>query len=466
MAHYSNGQSYYGQPNNSQQPHPTQYGGYPPLQSGQGQEVRRTSSFDAGDDAPMQAVPQHTPGTTGGYTPYGSMNHGSQHYHYPQQSPAANNYASFPVRTSSQGSSLTGYTHQYSQPPPSQPTYNPSLYGRTQSVYNPQVYSAPNNNYNTPSYQPYNPAAYQSPPQPQSATFGSQPYTHSSVNYGSTPSYQPQVQSPTIPQRANEQAYAVNRRSTYYGDYAQDTHDRPANVPQPPGSAPLPPRPSAYSPPVPSPPNTGPQIRNTFQTAQQRPHSLSQSGYFPSRSTSIRNDIEHMAPTPEEPPPPSYTASEQVSSNSFASRAERRQQSQQVSPEPLLPTPPAPQMSPLRSDSLSHPRHHPLPPRPPESESDSDYFDSRNGSAGGQRRVEEEMGFDDLMKEVESAVMSGRPSSSPQRRDQPYSRAPPIRQDTTASYPAQNLPVSPDERHTHTNGTVGATGTGQYSTLR
>jgi hypothetical protein len=92
----------------------------------------------------------------------------------------------------------------------------------------------------------------------------------------------------------------------------------------------------------------------------------------------------------------------------------------------------------------------------------------RDGIGSIRRKPEDEMGYEDLMKEVEAAVLQGRPVSIRHNTGVRASRiesrehipdfeepAPLFTSDTST------LRLSPDERHTHTNGSI-PTGMGQY----
>lgn len=114
-----------------------------------------------------------------------------------------------------------------------------------------------------------------------------------------------------------------------------------------------------------------------------------------------------------------------------------------------LPTPPAqqnlPHLPPRRTDTLTrHPQSRPLPGPPVEAVPDSVPLVDANGINKLHDRPEEELSYEDLVKEVEAAVMDSQSATA--RR---YSRA------------STEMRLSPDERHTHTNGNM-ATGTGPY----
>ena len=132
-------------------------------------------------------------------------------------------------------------------------------------------------------------------------------------------------------------------------------------------------------------------------------------------------------------------------------------------PTPGQPTPPLPQ----RTDTLGrHPTGRSLPGVPPAG-SNPVYFDPTGGHQAYRPQSEEHMDYEDLMKEVEAAVMGDRPSSVTQRRSPRNNHAyhSPIEEgvEPPALFSASSNPrLSPDERPHHTNGHLGSTGTGQF----
>lgn len=112
-----------------------------------------------------------------------------------------------------------------------------------------------------------------------------------------------------------------------------------------------------------------------------------------------------------------------------------------------LPLPPVQQdlpiLPPRRTDTLTrHPQSRPLPGPPVDDDTDS----SGQAASPGPNNMQ---GNDDLIKEIESAVMDTQAS---------FAR----RHSSRTSYgPTSHMRLSPDEQHTHTNGNM-ATGTGQY----
>ena len=106
-----------------------------------------------------------------------------------------------------------------------------------------------------------------------------------------------------------------------------------------------------------------------------------------------------------------------------------------------------------------HPQQRPLPGTPLTTREDADYFDHRNGSPGYQ----DTYAYDDIMKEVEDAVMNRASSSarSSPRVERINYQAPINEEEETkplfSSTPRTSL--GPDTNHTHTNG-AGAVNSG------
>ncbi|KMU84770.1 hypothetical protein CIHG_02553 [Coccidioides immitis H538.4] len=95
-------------------------------------------------------------------------------------------------------------------------------------------------------------------------------------------------------------------------------------------------------------------------------------------------------------------------------------------------------------------------------------MDHGNGRVGYNGRVENDLSYDDIMKEVEAAVMEGRPASARRhnsRTNHAIQQQPPIQEADEVSGASQaQLRVSPDVTPSHMNGheNISSTGTGQY----
>lgn len=482
MAHFQNGHpSYYGQSNNASGQHAA-YASQPPAQQ-EYHQLQRMPSYDAGDDAAFfdsprrrstRAADEH-PGYPvqgghgaggGGYSRYNNAS-GSGSRHSRQSSMAS--------RASAHGSALSGYQHQY-QPPassasPSQPAYNPQQFGRPHSQpqpsYNPQAYSGLGSPpYGSPGsgHQPYNPAAYQS-------TYGSSNYQRpATASQSYTPTfaqspatqYSPQIPPPPPP-RGPDHPYGA-RRSSQYSDYSLDyslygysptsaQQSNPASIP--------PPRSSVYNPapasPVTTPYPSGSTHFGSVSSSSHHRHGSQGSSYLPAVPGRAGSRV--SSPVQEEPPePPAHLPqNDPLHGKRFSgSQASRRGS---------IPTPPAHQtpseLPPRRTDTLTrHPQSRPLPGPPPDAEAEPAFPGAQNGA-----RHQEDMSYDEIMKEVEAAVTEGRPART-RRHSSRASRAghhTPIQEaeEPAPVFSSSDMRLSPDERHTHTNGSV-ATGTGQY----
>lgn len=452
--------------------------------------LRRMPSYDAGDDADfiedqraqnrgvvaenMAYSSQGARGHGGGYSAYGGsvntssgqnrMGSGRSYYS------TGSSQQSAPSRASSHASSaLSGYQHQLHQPPPtpSQPTYNPQQFAQSQqqlpvqSGYNPQAYGGGGSNQYGASatpHQAYNPAAY-----PTTVTGAYQTAVHrhptaasqyalnSPIQYGMSP-----PQPPHPPPRGTDHPYGPRQTAQYPGSSPdpQQGYSPATNSPEPTGAPALPPRTSprsqtsttAYT------DNTYSNNSNTQSYPSQR---YSQGAQAPSFSP---NPPAHTEPAVSSPSRGQFT-------DSYAYSARTNS----------LSNPPQPpyshsQATPRRTDTLGrHPQSRPLPGPPPEADTEPGQSDSQNGNHRTQQSKDEVTGYDELMKEVEAAVMEGRPSGSGRQSSQTSSRFGYQETIQEAEEPAplftsgsESLPrISPDEKHTHTNGNI-STGTGHY----
>ncbi|KAK2766118.1 hypothetical protein FQN54_007633 [Arachnomyces sp. PD_36] len=498
MAHYQNGhQSYYGQPNTPRQPppqslpqpHPSQYASHapvhrlPPMPEQQQSGLRRMPSYNAGDDAEFfdesrtqnRGVPsggnmgypgQSIQGRGGAaYSAYGgsvNANNGSNRVGSGRsQYSTGSSGQSAPSRASSHASSaLSGYQHQYQQPPPtpSQPTYNPQQFAQSQpqppvqSGYNPQAYGAVSaNQYGTTTpHQAYNPAAYPAttPTVHRNPTTASQYSLHSPIHYG-MPSL-PQ-QPPQPPPRPHDHPYGA-RQSTQYPDSSPDPQygfSPASNSPQPTGTSPVPPPRTS---PLPQPSTTAYTDAAQAYTARRYSRGAQTASYSPN------------PPAHADPPVTSPSRSQFADVNSYSTRTNSISSTAQ-------PPYPQPQGTPRRTDTLGrHPQSRPLPGPPPEADSAPSHSTFQNGHQRTPQSQEEVAGYEELMKEVEAAVMEGRPASTRRQNSQASSRfgyQEPIQEAEepaplfTSGSGSTQPRISPDEKHTHTNGNI-STGTGHY----
>ncbi|EAS30636.3 CNH domain-containing protein [Coccidioides immitis RS] len=454
--------------------------------------LRRSPSYQSGDDASYcqptslgNGAYQDQSGRAGDSTNYnrgGSQStHGSRH----SQFSVGSSQHSVMSQASSHGSAMSGYQHQY-QPPsstsPSQPVYNPQQFAQpsspvsSQSRYNPQAFSATTvPQYANYSYQ-YNPAAYQSPtgsyhssqPSPNLQWQSPQtphPYSHPSPYQSSQP--QPTSQQPPPPPSL------APRTHESYGSYSSP------ETPNPPLHTALGYSPSVSHHLVSSPVSTIPSGYSTLPPPSSTvpPSSYIQNDNFPlpqlhtsySGSTTYQHNLPH--PPPHAPSPHDSAAqshSHQPSNESaYYARPASFSVSSQVPITDFVPTPPPHQeqpSSPRRADTLNrHPQSRPLPGPPIEPE-----MDHGNGRVGYNGRVENDLSYDDIMKEVEAAVMEGRPASARRhnsRTNHAIQQQPPIQEADEVSGASQTqLRVSPDVTPSHMNGheNISSTGTGQY----
>ncbi|EDN06290.1 predicted protein [Histoplasma mississippiense (nom. inval.)] len=255
--------------------YPAQYAQTPPLAGQQtANALRRTTSFDAGDDRNYfddnrqrtGAVAPGHPGQAGhggGYASYSSgvvnnnatNNLGSRNLQFS----VGGSQHSVVSQTSSHGvAAMSGYQHQY-QPHTStatlQASYNPVQFYPTppvhsQPAYNPQAFvpastssSTTSTSYNSPASQHYNPAAYQTPP---SATYQASPMPSwqpvtPGQSYGFSP--QPQFQFPQSasqhsqvppppPPRASETSYSAYSAPQYVDSSPRPTYGFPSTISQ------------------------------------------------------------------------------------------------------------------------------------------------------------------------------------------------------------------------------------------
>ena len=346
-----------------------------------------------------------------------------------------------------------GYQHRNSPPlpplPTSHPSYNPQEYGPPQAQQSPQVYSNPSP-IQTTGYQPYVPAAYQATNAMQQPNYNNQTF---SPIYGSPTLHYLPGQSPSIPPRPTEQS-ASHRRLSQLG--ASSNHQFPYSVSVSPQRQP------AYTPPAPPPPPFSPN-RDAFPSnipppLPQRTHQYSNATPRSPTFTpgSRQSSLNRLPPLPNSLGDMSYTSS-------YANRPSPATSS------PSLPGPTPPPHSPQRTNTIGrHPQARPLPGPPPEtpdSNLDTDYF----GNGGAYDYNRSVPGVDDIMREVEDAVM-GRPATLGIHGQSPRSER--IHHQTRIDEEEEPMPlfsghssnvISPDTRHVRSNGT-GATSSGNNAT--
>lgn len=452
---------------------PSRYGSQRPTQ--------RVMSYDAGDDAgmidpsylqslrTMDEDPRYAL-TTGGYGTGETM----------LRADGEDRYGQSAGQSLSQGSSRQ---QQQQQRP-----YNPQEYAlpttpsQQQFGFNSLAYSNSTSAYTptTPAPQPYNPAAYQPATfagYGQSQSIQRKPSIASYAQTPSTPLYALPSQQipPPPPPRGPDHPYG-SRSSVSHGSGASPD---PAYT-QPTSSTAGFPAQSAYG--TISPSNSGstayvshdsmtaPSLGSVSSRSYSRGSGSQGASNVPQSQSPRRAD--HATPLtstttttlderPPEPPAHSTNGSDDLYAKRFSFSRPTSGRS--------LPTPPSqpdPQLSPRRTDTLTrHPQARPLPGPPVDADIDAapPPLAGTSGTGDLQAGAEEEMNYDDLMKEVEAAVMDGRIGgarrNNPGGDDNPDASEEGEADDSiiTSSDPA----VSPDEGHGHHNGNM-ATGTGQY----
>ncbi|KAL2812613.1 CNH domain-containing protein [Aspergillus granulosus] len=469
MANYHNGNPFYGQP--GQTPRNDAY--VPPAT----QPLRRNPSFDAGDDRNLFAAPAgHTPRATDGTSRYSSMGEIPAGYNAVRDEYADPRYSQIaalsPPRARAQSQSNYQYQYTASSLPPMSPTqsYNPQQYAlpatpSQHTAYTPLSYSASTSYGNStassvssPPHQPYNPAAY------QAASLGG-------------------LGSPTI-QRQSSMIFAQTPLSPH------PYQSPPPSLPPPP-----PPR-GADHPyggrPAPQYPSASPGSQYGFPTQHSSQSSLTASSYnlaspttpstvYASGSGSISSVTSYNSrpysgggpiPTytthPSRPTEPNWTPSvdEEPPEPPAHYAADNNDKPLHI-PGRALPTPPIhqtqPSSSPRRTDTLTrHPQARPLPGPPVETDDRRASSGYLNGASAHQP---DQTGYDELVNKIDAAFPQTQWTGGYQSGQRPLQiDVDPLDSDRRGSAEPQSaapapLNLSPDERHTHTNGSV-ATGTG------
>ncbi|KAH8702436.1 putative Rho guanyl nucleotide exchange factor [Talaromyces proteolyticus] len=465
MSQYQGGhQGYFGQNSAAAQnaSHRPQYTSYSPQPEQATLPLRRMPSYIAGDDSTYAPSGSNDPG----YGPQGHVpapnvynnltntsqaNLGSRHSQFSVNSSQQSN----PSRASSHGSSaISTYqtqAYQASVLPPTSPTtaYNPQQYARPHSLsqppsmsYNPQAYTSVGGNQQytnaTSAYQPYNPAAYQ----PNPALHRQQ--TNASIRYQQPAAYgmpSPQPQGPPLPPRGADHPYGP--RQTQYPETS--------SVPN-----------YGYSPTNQASPSLN-YNSSLYHTGQVSPGYASNQSYMgsspnslPSRQPSYTSHASSPPPAVQPSPsieerPPAPPAHQSHGDSGYGKRSSISGPSLRNSgSSPTYQTNPS--SFPRRTDTLTrHPQSRPLPGPPPDAEAEI-----QNGSTST---------YDDLMREVEAAMQG----KSSEMRNNNTTWSSDMGEELTGDEPRpllthgdnQTPQLSPDEHHTHTNGSV-ATGTGEY----
>lgn len=440
--------------------------------------LQRMPSYDAGDDAVfLDSSHMQDPRTLDGDTRYalrtGSHGAGEPQGGYGfanaewQDGHLGSRYgqtASGDLSQTPRSRGLSQSSSQYQWATSTQRPYNPQEYAspptpsHQQLGFNPLAYSNLNASYtNTPAgHQPYNPAAYQ----PVNLTgYGSQNIqrqTSVTSPYAQTPSTplsygfpQQQIPPPPPPRGPDHPygsrpsvSYAAGSPEASYGHSTQSTTVAPGQM--------------IYDQTSPSTASSTTAYVSGSSIAATSLGSMSSRSYSKS-SQSAGYRPEAVAPSTFDEHPPEPPAHSTIGDDIYGKRLSFSRPTSGRS----LPTPPAqpdPQLSPRRTDTLTrHPQSRPLPGPPVDTDMDAAPAPLAGSSGIGNLHTgpEEEMNYDDLMKEVEAAVMDGRIGGA-RRHQSPSSRAPQQPIDEAD----ESLITSSDEGNIH-NGNM-ATGTGQY----
>ena len=418
--------------------------------------LRRTSSFDPGDDGTYLSSGLDATHHSRGYGLVGTAAIQNDELHIsPQRLP-------YPPRAISYGANpISGYQHQGDPAAtPSQPTYNPQQYGAPQTPYSPQSNSSLTSTFN-PSHQTYNPAAYHHAGQQNFPGLASQP-TSAFRPFGQPPP-------PPPPPRPYEHSYGT-RVSPAAAATAQFPTSTPPLLYRQQTLAPLPDAQAIssgplYNSPAPPPPAFSPMhdsysIHNPQLTSTQHYTPLDSlnedSRSSGDRTTNAQNTL---------PPLPLYPSndSERVPCPVIHRRPVGGRNSLPPTPSlpqtPGTPGPTPPVHSPQYSDTVGrHPQARPLPGPPPDAALNEGYFGRSDEHGNGQYIAQEGGGYDDLMQEVEAAVM-GRPSPFSSQRNHRESK-------TFTSFDNSDSSQSHlqgSSSYSHTNGNLAQIGEGQDS---
>lgn len=461
MAYQQSGhgqQGHYGNYQASSTPQ-SQYGAFVAQPPAQNHYLQRTPSFDHGDDT---TYPVTMNGGSGGGQTYGTRSYRAGSTATMQNEGLAMQNLMPSNNSTTYAATAGGYQHQdLPQATANHTSYNPQQYSAAQSQYTPQSASGSNNSFSA-GYQPYIPAAYQ-PATSQYQLNQTNQLQHSFSNHTS-----PRIpsQPPPVPQRPYEHRYG-NPISPQIGtapipqhyNLPQELSYHQSQLPQIPNSAPLPSRPQ-YTPPAPPPPPFLPD-RDVFTTSTSSAASQRRSSQ---RMSTYQSTLQYQPPLIQNqlPPVPGYASN---GGSSFGSPNTAQNMSpylglnNSLPPTPGTPGPTPPQHSPQRSNTAGrHPQDRPLPGPP----SQADYFGGRIGQSSN---YDEEPAFDDLMKDIEAAVMPrestidsrqtgvNMQSQHQMNEDQDQESFLSTESDTDTTH---NSP------HAHTNGDVSALGPGQY----
>lgn len=470
MAYHHNGpghQSQYGSYQTASTPQ-SQYGPLVGHRPANDHYLQRTPSFDHGDDSRHAAA---TNGSGVGQNYITTMHRTANNAAMTNEGLGMRSPV-FPSTASGYGPAAGGYHHHDLPPTPiAQPSYNPQQYSSGQLQHSSPSISSTPSNFN-PGYQPYVPAAYQPTiPQYQSGYGDQRPQSFANTMPPRLP-----VQQPPPPPQSYDNRYDTSSSPIGTIPFSQYGNIGRGNAYQQP---PLPPVPNPvhvasrppYTPPAPPPPPFS-TLRDSFATNNLVGASPRRYSHRNSLSQTSQQTLSNRPPSlgDQLPPLPAYPSHENAilpSNNTTYSHtvSPRLGLNNSLPPTPGTPGPTPPQHSPQRTNTTGrHPHARPLP-GPPEPQ--TDYFDDSNGRDDTDDETDEEIGYDDLMKEVEAAVMGTEPSSYPGQNERRTSMLSHSRMhEDQGSEPLFSNEVQhnsvPEEDYMRPNGHVSELGTGQY----
>ncbi|THC95550.1 hypothetical protein EYZ11_004975 [Aspergillus tanneri] len=436
MAHYQNGHPVYGQPNSPPSTN-ARPGRYTTVQNNNNPSLRRMPSYDVGDDAALSQN-MRTADTNARYTT--SWSSAGEDYNH-----ADPRYAHLPDSNPSQiprnrASSQSAYQYQYtsSLASPSQQSYNPQQYAvpptpSSQLSYQTLAYSGSNSAYSggssaatatTVGHQPYNPAAYQTTASSVAGYNLQQPNSAYPQQSPPTPLVyppHPNLPPPPPPPRAPDHPYGG--RPAPASSYGFPTQQ----------STLMPTYPLASS----SNSNATYAVGGSMSAGGLNSTAYS-SGYLPQSPRRSEPVIaSSLEDQPPEPPAHSIPSDDPYRKRLSFSR-------------PV--------------SGRRHPHSRPLPGPPVDVEADPASFANGTGVLHGGPDARLHYDYDAMdgteATGVDDRLSAGLPQEVGQlhldTQNNPFRAA----DDVSQNIPP-NLRLSPDERHTHTNGNM-ATGTGQY----
>ncbi|KAL9101651.1 MAG: hypothetical protein Q9163_003107 [Psora crenata] len=415
--------------------------------------VRRTPSFDRGDD---NTYSQTRPGTTLHSTGYVSTITAATQNHESQMNPQSPPY---PLESTAYGAGATnGYPYQGDPPgPPPRSSYNPQQYGAPLPPYSPQPNNSFPSNYKH-SFQSYNPAAYHPAGQPNFQTYISQPTSgfHSPSQPPPPPrSYGQNYGNPISPALATNSQFSTSTPPLPYRQQTSSALPSSTSISGPPYHplatlpAPLSSMREAYA--TRNSPSTNPGSYTSFGSPSETPQSCAE------ESLTAQNSL---------PPLPSYSSddSQDVPPPLIHRKPVGGNNSLSLTPSsPQTPGTPGP-IPPVHSlqhpDAAGrHPQARPLPGPPQDAAVDSDFFGNNNEDSDGQVDTQDQGGYDALMQEVEAAVMRRPPRTSSQRGHGAALTHTHSVEDETGSFYS---PSGERNSYSHANGDLGQIGEEQY----